>query len=423
MSGRATVSAAGPLALLASGCGTAIASVCALGLIEIQRRLSGLWAVAAVLIAGLLCAVLARTFARLTEVVPSGAGLPAFLSRAFGRHVGLRLTLPYLVLMIALAGVEARIVGALLGEALGIPRWPGALAFLVVTWAVCRLGVRPGYGAQVMATACLMAVLTGLAVAALTLALRDGGLREVAGGAPPSPTAFLAGVGQAFFLFMGFELVTSHVEVAGSAHRIGVALRRSVLILTLFYGLVAAGFAATRPLAVSGAGRWLMTPQLALAAATGSRLVLWAVVAACLLASYTSFNGALLALSRLVQVLAGQGVFPRGLSRVDPRRLVPGRALDLLLAASAAAATLIAGRPLTLLVLGGAGATATLTYASALWAREGAPFREAGRPPRTRLWAAALATALLLLGGGALIEAAHEALLGGPSQNEVAHAR
>lgn len=424
MSARATVSTAGPMALLASGCGTAIASVCALGLVQIQRTLSGLWAVAAVLVAGLLCAVLARTFARLTEIVPSGAGLPAFLSRAFGRRVGLRLTLPYLVLMIALAGIEARIVGALLGVALGIPRLSGALAFLVVTWAVCRVGVRPGYRAQVVATACLMAILMALSFTALALALREGRLGDVARVAPPSATAFLAAVGQAFFLFMGFELVTSHVEVAGSADRIGAALRRSVVVLTFFYGLVAAGFAATQwPTAVSDAGLWLITPQLALAAATGNGLVLWAVVAACLLASYTSFNGALLALSRLVQVLAGQGVFPRGLSRVDPQRLVPGRALDLLLAGSAAAATLIEGRPLTLLVLGAAAATATLMYASALWARERAPFREAGRPRLARFSAAVLATGLLVLGCGALIEAARDALAGGTSEKEVAHVR
>src|SRR5262249_1766100 len=131
MSAPSKAAVAGPLALLASGCGTAIATVCALSLVQLQRMLSGLWAVAAVLVAGLLCAVLARTFARLTEIVPSGAGLPAFLSRAFGRRLGLRLTLPYLVLMIALAGVEARIVGALLVGPLGLPAWPTALRLLV----------------------------------------------------------------------------------------------------------------------------------------------------------------------------------------------------------------------------------------------------------------------------------------------------
>ena len=119
------------MALLAAGCGTAVASVCALGLVQIQRSLPGPWAVAAVVTAGAACAVLARALGRLGEVVPSGAGLPAYLSRAFGRRVGLRLALPYLFLMIALAGIETRIVGTVLGAALGVPAWMCGLAFLL----------------------------------------------------------------------------------------------------------------------------------------------------------------------------------------------------------------------------------------------------------------------------------------------------
>jgi len=393
----------GPTALLATGCGTAVASVCALGLVQIQRSLAGPWAVAAVVAAGGACAVLARTFGRLNEVVPSGAGLPAYLSRAFGRRVGLRLALPYLFLMIALAGIETRIVGTLLGAVLGVPAWTCGLAFLLVTWGVCRLGVRPGYRAQVVATAALMVLLAGAALLALAGALRDGRATDLVRVAPPPLAVFLAAVGQAFFLFMGFELVTSHVEVAGSARPVGVALRRSVVVLTGFYGLLVAGFAAMP--AVTSPASWL-TPQVTMAAATGGALGVAAVTVACLLASYTSFNGALLALSRLVQVLSSQGVFPRGLARVDPQRLVPARALDALTVLAAVAAVLLSGHAATLVVLGAAAGAATLMYASALWARERAPFREAGRSRLARLVSATLAAALLLLGSGAVIEAA-----------------
>jgi amino acid transporter len=121
----------------------------------------------AVVTAGALCLVLARAFSRLTHVVPSGAGLPAFLSRAFGRRLGLRMALPYLLLMIALAGVETRIVGVLLRGALGVPAWCGAAAFLLVAWAVCRRGIRPGYRVQIAATAVLVVLLGALAVVSL----------------------------------------------------------------------------------------------------------------------------------------------------------------------------------------------------------------------------------------------------------------
>jgi amino acid transporter len=388
----------GPVALLAAGCGTAVASVCALGLVQIQRSLSAAWAVAAVVTAGVLCLVLARAFSRLTHVVPSGAGLPAFLSRAFGRRAGLRVALPYLLLMIALAGIEVRIVGVLLAGALGIPVWCGAGAFLLVAWAVCRRGIRPGYRVQVAATAVLMVLLAGLAIVSLLRAPAGA----LAGAGSPSPAVFLAAVGQAFFLFMGFELLTSHVEVAGSPRPIGRALRDTVVVLILFYGLLAAGFAAGR--APADRVDWL-TPQVGLAQAAGGPTATAAVIIACLLASYTSFAGALLALSRLVQVLAAQGVFPRPRARAAPRRLVPARALDALTVTGALAATAIQGRAATLAVLGAAAAAATLVYAAVLLARERPPFREDGRGRTTGLAAAALAAALLVLGAGALWEA------------------
>src|SRR6185436_17672767 len=134
--------APGPITLVATGCGTAIACVCALGLGEIERRLGGLWSVLAVLCAALLCGALARALGRLATVVPSGAGLVAFLSRGLGRRWGLLLMLPYVALVVALVAVEARIVGAVSARLLSVPPALGAVAFLVWTWAVARSGVR-----------------------------------------------------------------------------------------------------------------------------------------------------------------------------------------------------------------------------------------------------------------------------------------
>jgi amino acid transporter len=426
--GRRKTTAPGQTALLASGCGTAVASVCALALVQIRQSLDGPWSVAAVLVAGAACGVLARAFARLCHVVPSGVGLPAYLSRAFGRRAGLRLTVPYLVLTVLLAGIEARIVGSLLESLLGLPAWSGAVSFLVVTWGICRLGLRPGYRAQIVATAGLMLVLAGLAAVAVAAAIRDGRLPEIAMAPAPSARAFLAGVGQAFFLFMGFELVTAHVEVVRSPRPIALALRRSVLVLTLFYALVASGYSAmpAGP-AASDAGSWL-TPQLGMGEALGGPAALLVVTVACVLASFTSFNGALLALSRLVHAFAVQGALPAGLRRMDPKRLVPGPALAVLLAASLAASLLVlaGGLAVTRLVLGTAAAAATIVYASALWARERPPFREAHRSVLAGRLAAGLASALLLLGSAALVDAVASASRLSPAtdpRREVTHAR
>ena len=159
----AKTAAPGPLTLVATGCGTAIACVCALGLGELERRLGGLWSVLAIAAAALLCGALARALGRLSTVVPSGAGLMAFLSRGLGRRFGLVLMLPYVVLGDG-AGRRSKHASSAPSAARLLRRSPGgvgALAFLVWTWAVARSGLRLGLRAQAVATGVLMiAVLT-----------------------------------------------------------------------------------------------------------------------------------------------------------------------------------------------------------------------------------------------------------------------
>jgi amino acid transporter len=270
--------APGPVTLVATGCGTAIACVCALGLGEIDRRLGGLWSVLAVVVAALLCVGLARALGRLTEVVPSGAGLLAFLSRGLGRRWALALMLPYVVLVLALVAVEARIVGAVSARLLPIPPAVGALVFVVFTWAIARSGVRPGLRAQAVATGVLVVGFSLLALASVGAAARRPDFLAHLLPAAPSAMALLGGIGQALFLFMGFELVTNQVELVRAPGPIATALSRSVRLLTVFYALAALGFTTLAPaprdagLAAQMTDDGWLTPQLGLGGAGASPL-------------------------------------------------------------------------------------------------------------------------------------------------------
>jgi amino acid transporter len=228
--------------LVAASCGTAIASVCALGLFQIERLLGGIWSVAAVLAAGMCCFGLARACGRLTDVVPSGAGPLAFVARGLGRRAGLVLVLPYLLLTLFLVGAEAIIVGVVLSRLLTIPIAVGAVGFLICTWALCRAGVRISYRAQALATWALIGGLVVLSLIALGNAADRGGLAVCLLPSPPGVGAFVAGVGQALFLFMGFELITSQAEISAEPGCVRRALGASVIILTGFYATVSLGF-------------------------------------------------------------------------------------------------------------------------------------------------------------------------------------
>ncbi len=391
------------ITLIATGSGTAMASVCAVGLLQIEQTLGGIWAVAAISIAGLLCLVLARALVRLTTVLPSGAGLIAFLSRAFGRPVGILVVVPYLLLMLLLVGFEALIVGELVARLLPIPIIITAVGFLVLTWAVCRAGIQIGYLAQAVTTGALLACLIGISLVALFVAHQQGELLTRLYPTAPTLPAFIAGIGQALFLFMGFELLTSHVEVAGKL-AVKRALSGSVGVLMLFYAITALGFACLSELPQTHSG--FVLPQLLLAEQTGRLDVILLIIITGLLASFSSFNGALLALSRFTYALASQGLLPRRLAKLESRTLTARPALQLLLGLTISFTIIIYLLSWYQAAILAAAIAAAWVYATVLWARERLPFRESERAYRQQFISAVLVLSLVGLGVGIIITAA-----------------
>jgi APA family basic amino acid/polyamine antiporter len=344
---------------VAAACGTAVASICAVGVAQLEGCATGIWAALAVAAGAVPCFFLARVFARLCQVVPSGAGPLAYLSRAFGKRAGLFLAAPYFAFTLLLGGAEALVLGWLLERTIHLPAWLGASGFLAGTWALCRSGVKIGYRVQTAATILL---LVGLAALSLFALHQHGWPSSPA----PTPLGFLAACGQSLFLFMGFELVTTQIEVAASPLVIARALKSSVWILAAFYSLLALGMADLRD------GGDLL-PQLALGRQAGP-IGVAVIVVLSLLASFTSLNGALLGLGRFVAALGRERLLPPALARIDGRTLVPRAALDALLILALAAAAVI-GRILPLL-LGGAAAVAALLYLACAFALLKPPFRK-----------------------------------------------
>jgi APA family basic amino acid/polyamine antiporter len=396
--------APGTAGLIATGCGTAIACVCAVGLAQIERAVGGIWSMAAVAVAGALCLALARVFARLSSVVPSGAGLLAYLSRGLGRRWGMLLTAPYLLLTLFLVGAEATIAGTLLQRLWpALPTAVGALLFLIGTWAFCRAGLKLGFRAQVIATLALVVALAAVSLASIAGAIERHELAARMLVAAPSPGAFAAAVGQAVFLFMGFELLTSQAEHTSDARAIGRGLWGSVIALAIFYALVSAGLSC---LTLKGAADGsALVPQLAIAEQTGSRAVVALTIVVCLLASFTSFNGALLALTRFTGALAAQGLVPRALAKVERSTQVPPRALAVLLALTIGfTAIVVFGRVIEPGIFAAAVA-ASILYAAAAWVRERPPFAAPGRATLRRRLGQGLALVLAALAPGVLLAA------------------
>jgi len=129
------------------------------------------------------------------------------------------------------------------------------------------------------------------------------------------------------------------------------------------------------------------------------------VVALCLLASFTSINGAFLGLARLASAMASQRVLPGPLAKVHAASMLPRRALTALLPATLAFVVAIDAAGLQGAVLRAAAVAATSLYAVALCARGRAPFHRGENRCADRLLAAILAA----VGVGVVLDAGDDA--------------
>jgi APA family basic amino acid/polyamine antiporter len=184
---------------------------------------------------------------------------------------------------------------------------------------------------------------------------------------------------------------------------IGRALGLSVAVLAAFYALVSLGFSCLTP--AMGDLAASVVPQLALAEQAGGPIGLVLIALLTFLASFTSFNGALLSLSRFVYALAAQGVLPRRLGRLEPRSLVPRGALASLLVVAVVSTALVMFGDALVPSIYAAAVTASLMYAASMLARQRRPFSSPDRAGWARLGDGALALALAALGAGVVADA------------------
>ena len=315
------------------------------------------------------------------------------------------MVVPYLLLMMFLVGFESLIVGGLLQRLIGMPAIIGAALFIVVTWAVCRSGLRMGYQAQTWTMLALFFSLVGISLWLVVASAQQGDLMINLLPQTPSAVAFATAVGQALFLFLGFELLTSHVEVAkpGAVSR---ALPLSVGVLFIFYAVVSLGFSMLPELETTQTGA-INIPQVAIAEEAGGATMVLVVALVCILASFTSFNGALLALSRFVYALAAQGMLPKRLAKLD-HKLTAKPALTALLIAALVLMVTVYQFGLYKASILAAAVTAAFVYCVSVIARQRGPFGEDSNILKTWL-GVLIALALFALGLGVIFSGGKDA--------------
>jgi len=318
---------------------------------------AGPYAPAAFLLAAIVMAFTAASYAELSTRIPQAAGDAVYVEAAFGR--------PWLTVVVGLAVLAEAVIAAAaiavgaagyLAELVALPR-PLLIAAVVLSMAaVAARGIRESI---LVAGAMTVIEVAGLAViVALGVAAEPAALAELPGMLvpPPGDAAAVSGVLGAgliaFFAFIGFDDIVNLVEEARHPRRdLPRAIAITLVLVTLIYVLVA--FVAVRAIPAAEIAATDAPISLLFERLTGM-----SPLAITLIAIMATMNGVVIILvmaARVAYGMARAGRLPGWVGRVSTRTRTPLRAT-----------VMVAAVVLGLAVLAPLGALAQLTSALVL---------------------------------------------------------
>jgi len=361
-------------------------------LVGAVAAVAGPWTPCAFLLAAIIAAVTALSYAELVRRMPLCAAEASYVDAAFGR--------PLLTLCVGLAVVLAGVVSsatiangfaAYLEVFVTVPRAAALSALVAVLTLVAAIGIEASVWAA--------SLMTLVEIAGLLMVIAIAGDDLVAPGTlatllPPldatMPGAVTAGAFLAFYAFLGFEdMVNIAEEVRDVEHVMPRAIVVALVIATLLYVLVALAAMRAVPLAdVAGS-------EAPLAVIVNAHGMDARVIAA--ISMIAVVNGALVQIIKSARVtfgLARDGRLPRGLARIHAGTQTP-------LAATVLIGSLVLGFALSLELVRLATLTSLITLVIftlvnlSLFVIERGE-RNGGAPARFPLWLPAVGLALTL---------------------------
>lgn len=278
---------------------------------------AGVWAPLAFLLAGIVAAPTALSYAEFTTRLPEAAGEAAFVEKGLG--------IGALGLFVGLAIVAAGIVsaGAVLrggtGYLTSITGWPFEVTVAVMGLALIAVAV-----VGVLESLALAAVFTVVEVFGLGMVIFAGATADPVvsiSSAPPIVwTGVSAGAVLAFFAFIGFEDIVNMAEEVRDPYRtLPRAILLSLVITSLLYALVS--FAAVRAVPLERLSVSEQPLALVWQEARGGSAAFLSVIAVA-----AALNGVLAQIVMASRVLFGLGKRHGGLSlfhRAHPRLGTP----------------------------------------------------------------------------------------------------
>lgn len=298
-----------------------------------------LWA--SFLLAALLAAFTAASYAELTTKYRSAGGAALYAQEAFSR-TWLTLVTGVCVAAAAItsAATSARALAAdYLPTFVELPVVPVAIAFVALLSLVSWWGINESLTANAVLTVVIVLGLLAVTVVGVwSLVDGDGDLSRLTAlpdDASAWPLAVLGGASLAFFAFVGFEDTAQVAEEVKDAKRsYPVALGLGIAITLVIYLLVSSATAVVVGADLEGA----KAPLVAVVE-RGSSIPGWTVAAIAIVALTNTALLQLVASSRLLYGMSRRELLVPALKTVDPRRRTPWLAIVVVGAAAAVLAS------------------------------------------------------------------------------------
>ena len=270
----------------------------------------------AMIAALLLNVFVAFSFAELSGLIPRAGGLNRYTAPALGSMMSMIAVISGYVLVTLFAGsAEAAIAGIVVADVFGIPLDPlwVSLLLVFVLVGVSLLSVKVYGFVQIF----LVIMLIGSIVVLGFIGLTGLGAGVPVSAEPPfNPmgVGVLSLTALAFWLFIGVEFVTPLTEEIKKP-KVYVPLAMILGLITIFIADVIFGFGTLRYLLPEQLADSGGTPHiLAAEALAGSGGQLW-MGAVTFLATASTLNTLITAVSRMLAAMAEEGEMPRALAR------------------------------------------------------------------------------------------------------------
>jgi amino acid transporter len=286
-----------------------------------------------------VAALTAASYAELVGKYPQAAGAALYVHRAYRRPFATFLV-AFAVLTSGIASASAAALafgGRYLAELVEAPRIAAALGFLAAITVINFIGIGKSIKVNLVLTAIEAGGLLIVIVVGLIGLARGGGdaSQALELGAPAGPMAgVLAATALGFYALLGFEDSVNLAEECKSPARtfpralfLGIAITGTVYVAVAIIAVALVG-----PARLAGSSGPLL--EVVHAAGVAFPPELFALIALLAISNTALLN--MIMASRLLYGMANEGIVPRPLGRVHPRRRTPHVAIAFTVAIASA---------------------------------------------------------------------------------------